>query len=176
MGTVRKPQPVKYIVGFIFKEEAPKEKALLLLSRALGKIDFQSRVLPFTHTGYYQNEFGAGLKRQFVSFEKPASLNKLAAIKVLTNAIEDKLSVNKLRSVNIDPGYLDLAKFVLASTKDYCHRIYIGRGIYAEVTLLFAGNTFKPWEWTYPDYRSPEYIAIFNYLRQLYRQQIKCQK
>jgi hypothetical protein len=173
MGAVRKPQAVKYVAGFIFKEEAPKEKALLLLSRALGEIDFQSRVLPFTHTDYYHKEFGVGLKRQFASFKKPASLNRLAAIKVLANAIEDKLSVGKLRTVNIDPGYLDLAKFVLASTKDYSHRIYIGRGIYAEITLSFAANTFNPREWTYPDYRSPEYIAIFNQLRQLYKNQIR---
>ena len=77
------------------------------------------------------------------------------------------------RIINIDPGYLDLSKLILASTKDYKHRIYLTKGIYAEVTLFYQDKTFCPWEWTYPDYKTGEYIEIFNRIRQIYAEQIK---
>nr|HID14469.1 DUF4416 family protein [Anaerolineae bacterium] len=60
-----------------------------------------------------------------------------------------------------------------ATTKDWQHRVYLGGGIYAEVTLRYRKGSFQPWEWTYPDYRSPEYIAIFNHIRQLYARQLR---
>ena len=75
------------------------------------------------------------------------------------------------RSVNIDPGYLDLAKVVLFSTKDYSHRIYLDKGIYAEVTLFYKDNRFNPWPWTYPDYRTSEYLGIFKSIREIYKRQ-----
>ena len=98
---------------------------------------------------------------------------QLSKIKVFTNRVENKLSLNSRRQINIDPGYLDMAKLVLASTKDYKHRIYLDRGIYAEITLFYRDKTFQPWEWTYPDYRTSDYIRIFNQIRQVYAQQTK---
>ena len=76
------------------------------------------------------------------------------------------------RRVNLDPGYVDQAKLVLATTKDRQHRLYLGRGIYGEVTLRFTGGRFEPWEWTYPDYRTPEYRVFFETVRRRYRQQL----
>jgi uncharacterized protein DUF4416 len=76
------------------------------------------------------------------------------------------------RRINLDPGYIDLAKLVLATTKDQQHRLYLGQGIYAEVTLRFTGGRFVPWDWTYPDYRTAEYLAFFDAVRQRYRQQL----
>lgn len=173
MGTIRKPHPVKLFAAFIFKEEAVLAKAKALLSKRFGAIEFESETKAFSHTRYYEEEFGAGLKRQFISFRKLIRPEQLADIKLTTNRIEARLSGDKKRTVNIDPGYIDLAKCVLASTKDYKHRIYAGKGIYTEVTLFFQGKTFQPWEWTYPDYRSPEYISILNSIRELYAKQIK---
>ena len=119
-----------------------------------GETDFQSNPMPFTHTDYYQKEFGDGLQRVFISFKKLVSPNVLSKIKVSSNTIEKKLAQKDLRTVNIDPGYLALAKVVLASTKDFYHRIYLDKGIYAEITLLYQQKRFRPLEWTYPDYRS----------------------
>jgi len=98
---------------------------------------------------------------------------RLFKIKINTNIIEEKLSKHGLRIINIDPGYLDMAKLILASTKDYKHRIYLDKGIYAEITLFYQNKNFTPWEWTYPDYKSSDYIAIFNHIRALYAEQIK---
>lgn len=173
MGKAIKHPRVKLITGFIFKDEAGFSKAKAILERRLGKIDFESQALDFTHTDYYENEFGPGLKRKFVSFARLIRAQDLPKIKLLSNAIEGRLSIGRRRAVNIDPGYLDSAKLVLASTKDYRHRIYLSRGIYAEITLFYQNKTFKPWEWTYPDYKTDEYIALFNRIREIYETQIK---
>lgn len=173
MGKPTKPLPVKLISGLIFKEPDTAKQAQRLLEKHFGIIDFESKTLDFTYTGYYEKEFGSPLKRKFIGFKKLVLPQGLARIKITANRIESKLSKNGRRLVNIDPGYLDCAKFVLASTKDYKHRIYLGKGIYAEITLFYQDKTFRAWEWTYPDYKTPEYAAVFNQIRQRYYEQIK---
>lgn len=173
MGKIKRRLPVKLIIGLIFKEDAVYKKTKGALEKKFGKIDFEGESFAFCYTGYYQKEFGPGLERRFISFEKLIPPQNLAAIKIFTNTLEQKLSINSLRKINIDPGYIELAKLVLASTKDYKHRIYLNKGIYAEITLSFAGKTFIPQECTYPDYRSQEYIETFNRIRQIYGQQIR---
>lgn len=116
---------------------------------------------------------GRDLKRKFISFEKLIPPEKLSKIKIFTNKIEAKLSKNGSRSINIDPGYLNLSKLILASTKDYAHRMYIGNDICAEIALFYQEKSFRPWEWTYPDYKTNEYISLFNRIRETYAQQIK---
>jgi hypothetical protein len=173
MGISTAYPPVKLIVGFIFNDDNAYRKATAILVRRFGAIDFESGVIPFSYTDYYEKEFGNDLKRVFISFKKLAPLDRLARIKIITNSIEHSLSVKKRRSVNIDPGFVDLAKLVLATTKDFCHRIYLSRGIFAEVTLVYKDKSYRHWDWTYPDYRTPEYIGIFNHIRELYTKQIK---
>ena len=172
MGSAKKPKSVKLISGLIFKEEAVFNRTREILEKRFGRIDFQSQGLSFTHTRFYEKEFGSDLERRFISFEKLIPPDILPRIKILTNKIEKRLSENSRRRINIDPGYLTEAKLVLATTKDYKHRIYLSQGIYAEVTLFFQGKTYAPWEWTYPDYKTDAYIAIFNQIREIYAQQI----
>lgn len=173
MGKITKTHPAKLIIGFIFREEPIFNKAKAIIQKEFGKADLVSPAFSFTHTGYYESEFGGGLKRRFISFKKLIAPRKLPQIKLRCNAIEKKFLDKGKRRVNIDPGYLDLAKLVLASTKDYCHRIYLDKGIYAEITLTFRDKSFIPREWTYLDYRSPEYIGIFNQIRDIYAGQAK---
>jgi len=163
----------KLIIGLIFNNEEVLYKTVNTLRRYFGKIDFESEIIEFNFTTYYQKEIGSNLKRKFISFAKLVDPAKLPEIKILTNKIEDKFSLKGKRRINIDPGYIDLAKLVLASTKDFTHRIYLHKGIYAEITLFYQGNSFKSWDLTYPDYRTDKYIEIFNHLRQIYAQQIK---
>ncbi len=173
MGKARKHNPVKLIIGFIFKEETFFNKAKTVLKRRFGPIDFQSQALPFEGTNYYQKEFGSGLKRKFISFKKLIHPQCLVKTKLITNKIEGKMSKGGFRLINIDPGCLDLGKLILATTKDHKHRIYIDKGIYAEVTLFYENKSFRPWPWTYPDYRADEYIEIFNQIRDIYAEQVK---
>ena len=164
---------VKLFIGFIFGKEEVYLKTKHILERKFGQSDFQSQTLPFNHTQYYEKEFGQGLLRKFLSFKKLIPPEKLAQIKIITNKIEARLSKQGRRQINIDPGILNLSKIILASTKDYKHRIYLASGIYAEVTLYYQNKSFQSWEWTYPDYKTPEYIQIFNQIRDIYSRQIK---
>ncbi|MHB8154935.1 MAG: DUF4416 family protein [Candidatus Omnitrophota bacterium] len=168
MGKVRKYNPVKLIFGFIYHDEAIFMQARNKLKLAFGKIDFESCLLDFNCTDYYEQEMGDGLKRKFVSFSRLISMSELYRIKLYANRLESKFLNASSRLINIDPGYLDKAKLLLASTKDYAHRIYLHKGIFAEVALTYRGNSFSPNDWTYPDYRSQEYIDIFNQIRALY--------
>lgn len=173
MGEAKKHLPVKLIIGFIFKDQEILSLAKRLVARKFGRIDFESQILAFEHTDYYAQEFGKDLKRVFISFEKLVPPERLPQIKISTNRIEKKLAKGANRTINIDPGYLDSGKLILASTKDYKHRTYLNKGIYAEITLFYQGKTFQSWEWTYPDYRTPQYCAIFNQIRGIYAQQIR---
>lgn len=168
MGKRKKPRPVKLICGLIFKEKDSYLKAKESLRRHFGSIDYESKPLDFDYTDYYEKEFGTELKRAFVSFKKPILPSELSEIKIATNRIESRLSSDGLRLVNIDPGYLNLSKLILASTKDFSHRIYLKHGIYAETTLLYQDGKFKSLEWTYPDYKTPDYQEIFQDIRKLY--------
>jgi len=165
MGKISGHEPVKLIVGLIGQEEL-FEKTRKALLKKFGKIDFISPVIAFNFTDYYNAEMGSNLKRQFLSFKKNIVCEDLVPIKHFTNKLEKKFySPGSRRQVNIDPGYLNLSKLVLATTKDHQHRLYLGKGIFAEVTLRFRHKSFIGWEWTYPDYLSLAYIEIFNHIR-----------
>ncbi|MFH1338671.1 MAG: DUF4416 family protein [Candidatus Omnitrophota bacterium] len=168
----KKFNKVKLFIGFIYSKEDFYLKAKYLLIKKFGRPDFESKTLPFIHTRYYEEEFGTGLKRKFLSFAKLIKPEKLAKIKISANKTERKLAVSGKRLVNIDPGILSLGKVILATTKDYKHRVFLSDGIYAESTLYYQDKSFRPWEWTYPDYKTPEYIQVFNYVRNLYSCQI----
>jgi hypothetical protein len=159
---------VKLVIGFIYKDEAVFIRALEKLKKQFGKVDFESQAIDFNYTDYYTAEMGSKLKRRFISFSRLIPIQDLYQIKLYTNRLENKFANDKRRQINIDPGYVDLAKLVLATTKDYAHRIFLRKGIFAEVTLTFRNNAFSPNDWTYPDYRTQEYIDIFNQIRKLY--------
>jgi hypothetical protein len=171
MGAVQRITPVKLIVGLISKDEALFYKVADVLQKQFGAIDYKSNVYDFDYTDYYKKELGENLKRIFFSFKKLVMPDTINVIKLYTNRIEKTLGSPGLRKVNIDPGYLDLAKLVLATTKDFSHRIYLGKGIYAEVTLIYKNGCFQPLDWTYPDYRTQNYITTFNKIRDIYHRQ-----
>ena len=77
------------------------------------------------------------------------------------------------RPANLDPGYIEQAKVVLASTKNFYHRIYLGGGIFGEVTMHFKNNTYQFFPWTYPDYKSKDYQDFFLRVRQIFRSQLR---
>jgi hypothetical protein len=174
MGDVRRVRDVKLIVGLISGDTALFDKARTLLEKSFkNRVDIESGIFDFTHTAYYGEELGAALKRKFLSFERPVPLKRIEKVKLISNKLERALSRGRhARTVNIDPGYLDLSKLVLFSTKDYSHRIHVANGIYAEVTLYFKDAKFNAWPWTYPDYRTNDYINVFNAIRQRFKEQL----
>jgi len=173
VGLAREARPVKLIVGMFAPREGLFEAARSSLTEAYGPVDHASPVWPFDFTAYYAQEFGESLLRQFLSFAELMDPAKLAQIKVYTNALEQQHASAGKRQVNLDPGYIDLSKLVLATTKNHQHRIYLGQGIYAEVTLRYTRKSFRPWEWTYPDYRTDHYLQFFNQVRETLLQQLR---
>ncbi|MDP2911402.1 MAG: DUF4416 family protein [Candidatus Omnitrophota bacterium] len=165
MGKAKKPKKVTLVIGMLSKDKKLFDKAEEFFIKDFGPIDYRSPALLFKYTDYYEKEMGAGLKRVFISFKKLISPEKISKIKLFANSVEEKLAKNNKRLINLDPGYVSDAKLILATTKDYCHRIYLTNGIYAEVTLKWRRGGFEPFEWTYPDYQSREYIDIFNTIR-----------
>ncbi len=175
MGQARKPLQVKLISGIITGEVNNLDITQKALARKFGAIDYKSPIYDFNLTDYYQKEMGPELKRQFLSFYKLIDPAVLAEAKLLTNKVERRFSKEGRRLINIDPGYVTASKLVLATTKNYSHRIYLKKGIYAEATLYFKDGAFNPWEWTYPDYKTEGYIETFNRIRKIYMEQIKGQ-
>jgi hypothetical protein len=165
----RSPDPVLLFCGLLAASKERLDLSIKDLSTRFGPLLDRSPLLPWNFSHYYEKEIGKPLLRQFVFFEKKISPDRLAGIKRETIGMESSLSETRegkqCRTINIDPGYLAPAKVVLATAKDFAHRIYLSDGIYAEVTLLFLKNRFTPLPHTYPDFRSESYIEIFNNAR-----------
>ena len=173
MGTVREFSPEKLVIGILLGKGASLERVSKRLEENFGRIDFSSEKIPFTFTDYYAREMGNELFRYFLSFEELKDPSTLASVKLKTNEIELYFSLEGKRRVNLDPGFMALSRFVLASTKESSHRIPLSNGIYGEITLMFERKSFRPVEWTYPDYRSKAYIDILNRIRGIYRKQLE---
>jgi hypothetical protein len=188
-------RPTLSIPGF-------RQRLRTSLEQSFGPIDYQSEELPFAYTHYYDEELGTPLVRQILSFRRLVEPTALARLKLTTNALEDEFRLEKEsglrrwrprlrrwrprlrrwrprlrrwrpRQVNLDPGLLSLARFILASTKDSSHRIPLAEGIFAEITLQYRRPSYRPVPWTYPDYRSAEVLAILREIRDLLKLQIK---
>jgi hypothetical protein len=176
MGSARDAVPVKLIASLLAGEPDLIAETKAALVRIFGPIEIESELLPFVHTDYYAPEFGVMLQRKIVTFLELIDPSELPDIKLRTNELEWSVAKEGRRRVNIDPGYVSLGKLVLATTKDHAHRIYLGQGIYGEVTLTFQRGHFGPWPWTYPDYASTEYCGLFDEIRERYRLQLREQR
>jgi hypothetical protein len=143
-----------------------------LLEKNFGETLLVSHSIPWDYSTYYNHEIGSPLLRQFLFFKTFIDPGTLANIKIKTNEIEETFSFKGKRRINLDPGYLTLSKIVLASTKDYAHRIYLGKGIFGEITLIYKGGTYEPHMFSYRDYQDESYIKIFMNVRSLYKKML----
>jgi hypothetical protein len=174
MGVPRTPEPVKYFCGILASDSVVWTWVVSRLTERLGPIDAETEWMPFIYTTYYDAEMGRPIERKFVSFEPLQDPGELAAVKRWTNDLEAEVRrthSSGRRVINLDPGWLNLHQVVLASTKPAGHRIYIGAGIYAELTLWFRDGRWTALPWTYPDYRESAAVAFFAELRDRYRRQ-----
>ncbi len=166
------PHPVKLFVGMLSQDVSLFKELKDKLQNIYGPSDMESPVWEWNHTDYYLKEMGVGLKRQFIFFQNLINPGSISNIKLKTIELEKQyLNENKGRRINLDPGYLDSAKIVLVSTKDFSHRIHLGKGIYGEVTLIYSGNNYQILPYTYPDFRAQKYWDIFKKAREIYKKQ-----
>jgi len=177
MWELKPPQPVKPLIGILAANEQCLATVRDMLPVALGPIDLTSDIWPFNQTNYYCDQMGTQILRQFVTLEQLVDPGALAGIKHQTNRIEQTLAgtldVPFRRPINLDPGIIEPSKLILASTKNFSHRIYIGKKMYAEVTLVFDKGAWRPLPYTYPDYRQPSYEAFFSQVRETLLRQLK---
>jgi hypothetical protein len=173
MGNIGTEPQVKLFTGLIFSSTQNIENIYEKLIEKWGGIEHKSEIIPFDYTDYYSVEMGKNLMRQWVSFKNEINAGALADIKAVSNDIEQKFTVSEKRQINIDPGYITLANVILASTKDFSHRIYLRKGIYAEITLIYKGKEFIFLPWTYPDYKSKTAIDFFKNIRQDFHSKMK---
>ncbi len=138
------------------------------LTENFGPVDMVSAWLPFDFTAYYEPEMGAPLFRRVLAFKTLVKQSALAGIKTATNTLEQEYALGGRRRVNIDPGYMLHERFVLATGKNYSHRIYIGQRMYADLTLIYVKGRFQTLPWTYPDYADEGMLAYLEQVRQKY--------
>ncbi|MEE4312268.1 MAG: DUF4416 family protein [candidate division KSB1 bacterium] len=173
MGHVQPAHDVKLFTALMFGEDDVYYRVKEILISELGSVDYESEIFDFRFTDYYEDEMGTELRKTFISFENLILPERLIDIKLRTNEIEAQFLVNGNRRINIDPGYLTDANIVLATTKNFSHRIYLGKGIYGDLHLIYKNRAFHPLEWTYPDYQSPAATAFFLRIKNIYHHLIR---
>ena len=170
MWDVQDILPVKLIVGILACDEQALKASHVPLVNAYGPADLVSEVYPFDMTDYYVNEAGPNMVRQFLAFENLVDPGRLAAIKHETNRTEQELAKQLQtpfpRPVNLDPGFVEPSKLVLASTKNFAHRIYIGERMYAEVTMSYNKGKWETFPFTFPDFKSGRYNNYLSKVRE----------
>ncbi len=174
MGKPVIPVPVKVFTGVLTAKDSILKDVRAELEGRLGSIDVISQKFPFDFTDYYQQEMGSDIHRLFWSFEKLIDPGRLPEIKLFTNEVEAHFSsAGTKRMVNLDPGYIDFYKLVLASVKERGQKIYLARGIYADPTLYYLKGNWYSYDWALPDFRTPVYYPVFQRIRDIYRQQMR---
>lgn len=165
------PGLVKFIIGILYTDAQILEQALRLLEKHYGAIDFISATFDFTISDYYIPEMGAPIFRKFIAFEKLIHPKALAQIKIDTNKIENQLTREGKRKVNLDSGYMDFDKVVLASAKYNGNKIYLDHGIWADLTLHYEKGKYNPYTWSFPDFKQGIYNDLFLEIRTLFKRQ-----
>src|SRR5262245_51354844 len=132
MAEPRPAASVLLVVAAFSRHEPALAWARRQLGEAFGPVALAGLEYVFDQTRYYEPSMGAGLRKQLWAFEQLIPADRLPDVKRATNALERQLAGSgeyaEARPLNLDPGYLVLGKFVLATTKDQAHRLYLRDG------------------------------------------------
>ncbi|MEJ5299446.1 MAG: DUF4416 family protein [Thermodesulforhabdaceae bacterium] len=165
MSVPKPPLPSKLFVGLLFSDLQKAHEAVKKLCDRFGSLDLATCPRIFTESNYYEREMGQPIFRMFLSFQHLVDPQEIVEIKLFTNDLELSLARDGHRVVNIDPGLLSEERLILATGKNYTHRIYLRNGIYADLTLIYRRGAYQPLEWTYPDYKNPFLLHLLSILR-----------
>ena len=171
MSELTNPVPVNLIIAVMYTDESLMTEVRDIIQKKYGPVDKTSEIFVFSDISpYYDPEMGAGIKKVIFSFEKTVARDFLVEVKLDCVNIEKQYSENGKRNINLDPGLISLENFILATGKNYSHRIYLGKGVFAEVTLMFGKkNEIKELPWTYRDYLFEPARTFLLETRELYR-------
>jgi hypothetical protein len=160
-------------MALIYGETKADLEGWKAMEEAWGPLDFFSEVRPFNYTSYYEKEMGRPLFRRWASFKELVAQDRLVEIKWQAINLESQWAIDGKRQLNLDPGLITAERLILATGKNYSHRLYLGKGIYGDLTLLFSKGSYQPLPWTYPDYKDEQSIWMFNKIRERYLREIE---
>ncbi|MFC1855937.1 DUF4416 family protein [Thermodesulfobacteriota bacterium] len=165
MSLPKEPSKSKLIISFISGDIELINSSINRISERISSPDYVSELQEFDHTEYYEDELGSGLKRRFAAFSVLLKRDDLVSVKEFTNSLENETVKDGKRRINIDPGFLSIENFILATGKNFSHRVYLNRGIFADLTLIFKKDKFCELDWTYPDYREDKVKDMLKKIR-----------
>ena len=169
MSDLKKPHRVKLFFSLLYQDISVCEPWLDLFYQKWGRADIMYHQIPFLHTSYYEEEFGKTLERSILSFSNHIERDQLIEAKLWGVQIENQLANDRgNRTLNIDPGYVTDYQVVLATGKNYSHRIYLDRGVFADLTMVYREGKYQALPWTYPDYIQEPLQGIFTEIRKAY--------
>jgi hypothetical protein len=172
MAKPQEADPVKLFTAILWADEDALQKAVKMMEENWGAVDFVGPDHSFDSTHYYEPEMGANLKRRLISFLDLFPPDNIGSAKHRCNELEDLLAKNTQRLINLDIGYLDHNKIVLASFKGAGQKIYMGKGVWADLIARYRSGRYQPFEWTFPDFKDGRYDRELNKMREIYRKQI----
>ena len=175
MSRPHAPLPAKLVVSVLSAGlDQCWQPVLAGLAGRFGPVEIAYPATPFIHTAYYNDELGVPLVRRLLCFAGLVPQEALGGAKQATNALEDRLArPDGRRRVNLDPGLLTCERFVLATGKNFTHRIYLGDGIFGDLTLVFQAGSWQTLPWTFPDYAAPDMLARLTDIRCRYRRDLR---
>jgi len=173
MSKLIKPPLVQLFISFIYSESSELKTCIKKLKNNFGPLSLKSKIFKFNHSEYYKKEMGDNLNRKVIGFQNLIERDKLVEIKIFTNSLEEQFSFEERRTINLDPGYISGEHLILATGKGFYHRPYLGKGVYADLTLVYQQNSLRALEWTYPDYKSENMLGVFHKLRNIYTEKLK---
>lgn len=173
MSKPGQPEPAKLLVSVLYKDGPAILPSWTAMEKLWGPLDFLSEVLPFDYTDYYEKEMGRPLFRRWATFRPLIAQERLVKVKWQALHLEEAWSREGKRSLNLDPGLITAERLVLATGKNFSHRLYLGKGIFGDLTLVFQKGSFQPLPWTYPDYKAADSLWIFNKIRERYLRELK---
>jgi len=176
MAETHLPLPLKFLIAVIYREKIYLDRILSQVISSWGEIDFLGNSHPFDVTDYYRAEMGNPLFRKLITLKKLHNPENIVHFKRFCNGLESKMKINGNRTVNLDAGYLDHNKLVLASAKEAGHKIYLSEGIYADLIAKYKQNNYRTFEWSFPDFKADIYQHELLQIRKIYLKQIKIWK
>ncbi|MFW6323622.1 MAG: DUF4416 family protein [Desulfovibrionales bacterium] len=176
MSTPKKPFPALLVLSVLSSKWPSREELKGELTSRLGPIEYESGRIPFVETSYYDEELGTPISRELIGFAGLVKQDFLPEIKLWTNSLEETWSKGGRRVYNLDPGLLTFERLVLATGKNFTHRIYLGSGIWADLTLLFQKGKWQTLPWTFPDYAGKSVQKHLSRLRELYAEKMQTRR
>ena len=170
MGAIYEFEKEKLIIGVIYHDAEILRQVMEILVREFGEVDLVSEEFSFSgeFSTYYDDELGGEGLRRIYSFRQTVSPDRQADIKIRTNEIEALFSVDGKRKINLDPGFINHGRLMLATTKETGFRVPLKDGIYTELTLFYARGGWQKFPWSYRDYQSERVQRFLTKVRAAY--------